>query len=56
MLPYGFLNRKLKEAKHKTKDKKIVRIIPVTMKEDRAWSEELMVRKGFVSESILKIF
>jgi len=35
MQPYGFLNRKLKEAKHKAKGKKIIGIIPVTMKEDR---------------------
>jgi len=35
MQPHGFLNNKLKEAKHETKDEKIIRIIPVTMKEDR---------------------
>jgi len=56
MQPYGFLNRKLKKAKYKAKGKNIVGIIPVTMTEDRTWSEELIVQESFVSESTLKIF
>jgi len=56
MQSYGFLNMKLKDAKHKTKGKKIIRTLPVAMKEDRTWSEELMIRKGFFSKSTLKIF
>jgi len=35
MQPHGFLSRKLKEAKHKGKGKKIIGIIPITMKEDK---------------------
>jgi len=56
MQPHGFLNRKLKEAKQSSSHEKIIRIVPVMMKEDRPWSKELIGWKGFVSESILKDF
>jgi len=56
MQPCIFLNRKLTKAKRKAKGWKIIGIIPVTMEEDRTWSEELMGRKGFVSERTLKGF